>query len=80
VTIGAVALIALVFQPLPERIDPFYAVLSTAGIGSLFGSGLGILGGVSRTQRAVYAETGSLVFAAGGLALFVLGALIQGVA
>ena len=38
------ALIALVFEPFPERIDLFHAVLSTAGIGSLFGSGLGILG------------------------------------
>lgn len=74
------ALIALVFEPLPERIDLFYAVLSTAGIGSLLGSGLGILVGASRTERAVYAETGSLVLAALGLALFVLGALFQGVA
>jgi len=66
------ALVALVFEPLPERIDPFYAVLSAAGIGSLLGSGFGTVVGVSRIQRAVYAETGSLVFAAGGLALFVL--------
>jgi hypothetical protein len=80
VTIAVAALIALVFEPFPERIDLFYAVLSAAGIGSLFGSGLGILVGVSRTQRAVYAETGSLVFAAVGLAFFFLGALIQGVA
>jgi hypothetical protein len=74
------ALIAVVFEPFPERIDLFYAVLGTAGIGSLLGSGLGILVGASRTKRAVYAETGSLVLAALGLALFVLGALFQGVA
>jgi hypothetical protein len=80
VTIAVVALIALIFQPLPERIDLFYAVLSTAGLGSLLGSCLGVLSGVSRTERAVYAEAGSLGFAAGGFGLFVLGAVIQGVA
>jgi hypothetical protein len=54
-------------------------VLTTAGVGSLLGSGLGVLRGVTRSQRAMYAETGSLVFAAGGLVLFAFGVLIQGV-
>lgn len=79
-TIAAVAVIALVFELLPKRIDPFYAVLATAGLGSLLGSGLGALSGVPRSQRALYAETGSLLFAAGGLTLFGIGSAIQGVA
>ena len=66
-TRGVVALVALVFEPLPERIDLFYAVLSTAGLGTLLGSGFGTLRRVTRIQRAVYAETGSLLFAAGGV-------------
>lgn len=78
-TLAGVGLVALVFEPLPERIDPLYAVLTTAGVGSLLGSALGTLRGATRSQRAVYGETGSLVFAVGGLALFALGALIQGV-
>jgi hypothetical protein len=77
--IGIPGFIAIVFEPLPERIDPFYAILTAAGVGSLLGSGLGALTRVSRAQRAVYAETGSLVLALWGLAFFVVGSLIQGV-
>jgi hypothetical protein len=73
------ALVALVFEPLPERIDLIYAVLSTAGFGSLVGSGYGVVRNVSRARRAVYAETGSLVLAMLGFGFFVSGALIQGV-
>jgi hypothetical protein len=79
VTFAVLGLVALVFKPLPERVDLFYAVLSTAGLGTLLGSGFGVLRGVTRLQRAVYAETGSLLFAAGGIAAFALGAVIQGV-
>ncbi len=73
------AFVAVVFEPLPERIDPFYAVLTAAGLGSLLGSAIGAIGGASATRRAIYAERLSLVFALGGLAGFAFGLLIQAV-
>jgi membrane protein YqaA with SNARE-associated domain len=72
------AFVAVVFEPLPERIDPFYAVLTTAGLGSLLGSALGAIMGVSAPRRALYAERGSLSFALLGVAVFCIGSLFQG--
>jgi len=72
------AFVAVVFEPLPQRIDLFYAVLTTAGLGSLLGSAVGVTLGVSRPRRALYAETGSLLLSSSGLIVFVVGSLIQG--
>jgi hypothetical protein len=77
--IAVPAFVAVVFEPLPERIDPFYAVLTTAGLGSLIGSMIGAVIGASPDRRATYAERLSLVFAFGGLLFFVFGWLIQAV-
>ncbi len=71
--------VAVVFEPLPERIDPFYAVLTSAGFGSLLGSVAGVLTHAPAAQRAAYAERFSIVFALAGLAGFVFGWFIQAV-
>lgn len=71
------ALVAVVFKSLPERVDLVYAVLSSAGLGSLLGSGFGAVRGVPSARRARYAERTSLVVAAIGLVAFVLGAIGQ---
>jgi hypothetical protein len=54
-------------------------VLTTAGLGSILGSGIGILRGLSTAERAAFAEKMSLGFAVVGLMLFVAASLGQAV-
>jgi hypothetical protein len=73
------ASVAIVFQPLPERVDLVYAVLTSAGLGSLVGSALGAVRGVRAARRARYAERGSLLAASIGLAVFLVVSITQAI-
>ncbi|MDQ3647388.1 MAG: hypothetical protein M3433_02160 [Actinomycetota bacterium] len=69
--------LATTFELLPERVDPLQFSLTFAGAGALVGTGYGTIRKAGATRRASYSERASLLGAALGLVIAVVGYVVQ---